>query len=100
MVIMLWVLLHLLLLIILLQKLVVLLLARRPLNRFGHLRVICSNLSLTKPNKEYYKMPMQGSFDANQFKPSQGGDRIAPVTYDAVVGNTSIEPTKDNTGGM
>lgn len=43
---------------------------------------------------------MQGSFDATQFKPNQGGDKVPPGIYDATIANTVISPTKDNSGGM
>lgn len=46
-------------------------------------------------------MPMQGSFDASQFVPKQGGG-AHPVGkgFDATISNTSIEPTKAGDGGM
>lgn len=46
-------------------------------------------------------MPMQGMFDASQFAPKQAG-AAHPVgnKFPFTISNTSIEPTKDNTGGM
>lgn len=45
-------------------------------------------------------MPYNSTFDANQFEPNQGG-AIHPVgTFDFVVSNTSVDQTKDGTGGM
>lgn len=45
-------------------------------------------------------MPMNQTFDANQFEPNQGGSIHPPGTFDFVVSNTSIQSTKDETGGM
>lgn len=45
-------------------------------------------------------MPMNGSFDANQFTPKQIGSSHPVGKFDFTVTNTSIEPTKDGTGGM
>ena len=46
-------------------------------------------------------MPMQGGFDARQTAPNQeGGNIIPPGIYDFVIKNTTIEATKDGTGGM
>lgn len=46
-------------------------------------------------------MQMQGSFDAAQFAPKQMGTSHPPgKKFPAVITGTSIEPTKDQTGGM
>lgn len=45
--------------------------------------------------------PIQGSFDASQFAPKQsGGAHPIGNGYDAIISNTTIQPTKDNSGGM
>lgn len=44
--------------------------------------------------------PLQGSFDASQFKPNQGGEAHPIGKYDFQITNTEIVPTKDQTGGM
>lgn len=46
-------------------------------------------------------MPAQGSFDANQFKPNQGG-QAHPIgqKFDFQITNTEITATKDQQGGM
>ncbi len=46
-------------------------------------------------------MPMDYAFDARQFEPVQSvGTSHPPGKYPFTISNTSIEPTKDNTGGM
>lgn len=45
-------------------------------------------------------MQMQGSFDASQFKPQQGFDKVMPGRYPFQITNTEIVATKDNSGGM
>lgn len=41
-------------------------------------------------------MPMQGSFDANQYAPNQGGDAHPVGKFQAQISNTTIKPTKAN----
>lgn len=43
---------------------------------------------------------MNGSFDANQFQPKQGMEGHPVGQFPFNISNTSIEATKDNTGGM
>ena len=45
-------------------------------------------------------MGMQGSFDATQFKPVQFGDKHPLGKFAFQITNTSIVPTKDQSGGM
>lgn len=45
-------------------------------------------------------MPMQGSFDAAGVKPFQFGDKHPIGRFPFQISNTSITPTKDNSGGM
>lgn len=46
-------------------------------------------------------MPFNATFDASQFEPNQGGGAIHPPgTFDCMITNTSVDPTKDGTGGM
>ena len=45
-------------------------------------------------------MPMQGSFNAQQFKPSQIAGSHPVGKFDFQISNTTIEPTKDQSGGM
>lgn len=45
-------------------------------------------------------MQIQGSFDANQHAPKQLGASLPPGKYPFQISNTSIQPTKDNDGGM
>lgn len=45
-------------------------------------------------------MPMQGTFDANQYAPKQAGTTHPIGKFPATISNTSIEPTKDGQGGM
>jgi len=44
--------------------------------------------------------PMQGNFDATQHQPKQGFDKHPCGKFPARITGTSIEATKDNTGGM
>lgn len=57
-------------------------------------------MQLEIPEKELATMPMQGTFDAQQFAPKQVGTTHPPGKFPATVSNTSIEPTKDGNGGM
>ncbi len=43
---------------------------------------------------------MAGSFNANQFKPMYGFDKVMPGKYPFRISNTEIVPTKDQSGGM
>lgn len=43
--------------------------------------------------------PFNGSFDANQFKPNQGGDIIPPGMHDFVVSNTTVDALNGDKGG-
>lgn len=45
-------------------------------------------------------MQVQGSFDASTVQPQQGATVPPPGHYPFTISNTSIVPTKDNTGGM
>lgn len=45
-------------------------------------------------------MPFDGSFDATQFEPSQGGQRHPTGKYPATISNTTIKPTKSGDGGL
>lgn len=45
-------------------------------------------------------MPFEDSFDASQVEPSQGFDVHPAGIFDASIMNTSIEPTKDQSGGL
>ncbi len=51
--------------------------------------------------KEEANMPMQGSFNAQEFAPKQvGTSHPTGDKFPANISNTSIEPTKDGDGGM
>jgi hypothetical protein len=43
---------------------------------------------------------VQGSFDASQYAPRQGGEAHPIGMYPFTITNTQIVPTKDNTGGV
>lgn len=45
-------------------------------------------------------MPLQGTFNAQQFTPRQAGDAHPPGKFQANISNTGIQETKDKTGGM
>lgn len=44
--------------------------------------------------------PINGTFDATQFKPEQLGDKHPPGNFQAVINHTEIVPTKNQDGGM
>lgn len=44
--------------------------------------------------------PINGTFDATQFKPEQLGDKHPPGNFPATVSHTEIVPTKNQDGGM
>lgn len=44
--------------------------------------------------------PINGTFDATQFKPEQLGDKHPPGNFQAMITHTEIVPTKSQDGGM
>jgi len=57
-------------------------------------------MQLELTERELNNMPMQGSFDAQQFAPKQVGTTHPTGKFPATITNTSIEPTKNADGGM